>query len=460
MLAMNIFNAWFFRKPHRRQGFFILPFLLSLLFFLTFSSLAPSVSHAKPSRVDTLLDRGEISEAIAIVETGWKKDYQNFYRQRYEQQIQQTDAIAKKLSEISRQTGQNPAVIWAFSRPNDLVLLLITPDREPISFTISEANSNEIDIMATTFRREVANPRRFNSAAHKKASEQLYQWLIAPLESTLESEEIDTLLLCVGENLRSLPFAALSDGQQFLIEKYSLATIPAFSLTETTYTDIRNARVLAMGASEFQEQIPLPGVEAELAAIVPELWPGTAFLNQNFTITNLQAEREQNPVKIIHLATHAEFRSGSPDRSYIQFSDRQLSLDRLDELGWKDPPVELLVLSACQTALGDREAELGFAGLAVQAGVKTAIASLWSVSDIGTLALMSEFYQQLRNAPIKAEALRQAQLAMIRGDIRLEGATLVNSGGAIALPPNLQSSGINLAHPYYWSAFVAIGSPW
>ncbi|WP_204106317.1 MULTISPECIES: CHAT domain-containing protein [Spirulina sp. CCY15215] len=457
---MNIFNAWFFRKPHRRQGFFLLPFLLSLLFFLTFSSLAPSVSQAKPSRVDTLLDRGEISEAIAMVETGWKKDYQNFYRHKYEQPIQQTEAIAQKLLDIARETGENPAVIWAFSRPEDLVILLITPGNEPISFTIAEADSEELDIMATTFRREVANPRRVNGFAYRRASQQLYQWLIAPIKPILESQQIDTLLFCVGENLRSLPFAALHDGEQFLIEKYSLATIPAFSLTETTYTDIRNARVLAMGASEFQEQIPLPGVEVELSAIVPELWPGSAFLNQNFTIANLQAERQQDPVQIIHLATHAEFKSGAPDRSYIQFSDRQLSLDRLEELGWKDPPVELLVLSACQTALGDRDAELGFAGLAVQAGVKTAIASLWSVSDIGTLALMSEFYQQLRTAPIKTEALRQAQLAMIRGDIRLEGATLVNSGGAIELPSDLPFARVNLAHPYYWSAFVAIGSPW
>lgn len=460
MLPMNIVNAWFFRKLHRWQGVFPLLFLLSLLFSLTFSFLIPSSSHAQTSRVNTLLDRGELGATIATVERGWKKDYQNFYRQRYDQPIQSADAIAEKLLEISRQTGKNAAVIWAWSRPDDLVILLITPGREPISRIISEANSNELDIMAKTFRREVANPRRSNSAAYMRASRQLYQWLVGSIEPILESQQIDTLLFCVGENLRSLPFAALNNGEQFLIEKYSLATIPAFSLTETTYTDLSNARVLAMGASEFQEKMPLPGVEVELSAIVPEVWQGKAFLNQNFTIANLKAERQQDPVEIVHLATHAEFREGSPDRSYIQFSDRQLSLDRLEELGWRDPPVELLVLSACQTALGDREAELGFAGLAVQSGVKTAIASLWSVSDVGTLALMSEFYQQLKTAPIKVEALRQAQLAMIRGDIRFEGGTLVNSGSAIELPPNLQFGGVNMAHPYYWAAFVAIGSPW
>ncbi|MEM9543549.1 MAG: CHAT domain-containing protein [Cyanobacteria bacterium P01_E01_bin.42] len=457
---MNIFNVWLFRNKQRWQGLFVLPFLLSLLFFLTFSSLFSNSSHAQESRVDTLLDRGKISEAIATVEAGWKKDYQRFYRQRYQQQIQDTDEIAQKLTEISQQTGKNPAVIWAWSRPGDMVLLLVTSRGEPISRIIPTADRNEVDVMARTLRRETANPRRANSGAHSGAARQLYQWLVAPVASILENQQIDTLLFCVGENLRSLPFAALYDGEQYLIEKYSLATIPAFSLTETTPADLRDARVLAMGASEFQEQMPLPGVEVELSAIVPELWQGKAFLNQSFTVANLQEQRQENPAEIIHLATHAAFKSGAPNRSYIQFSDRQLSLDRLDELGWRDPPVELLVLSACQTALGDREAELGFAGLAVQAGVKTAIASLWSVSDVGTLALMSEFYQQLKTAPIKAEALRQAQLAMIRGDIRLEGGKLVNSGGAIDLPSDLISGQINLAHPYYWSPFVTIGSPW
>lgn len=457
---MNIFNVWFFWNKQRWQGFFLLPFLFSLLFFLTFSFFLSSLSQAQESRVDAFLDRGNLSEAIATVETGWKKDYQSFYQQKYEQQIQQTDEISQKLTEISQQTGKKPAVIWAWSRPGDIVILLITPGREPISRIIPEADRREVDIMARTFRREVANPRRVNSGAHKGASRQLYQWLIDPIESILENQQIDTLLFCVGENLRSLPFAALYDGDRYLIEKYSLATIPAFSLTETTPANLANARVLAMGASEFQEQIPLPGVEVELSAIVPEVWQGKAFLNQSFTVANLQAQRQQDPAEIIHLATHAEFKSGSPDRSYIQFSDRQLSLARLDELGWRDPPVELLVLSACQTALGDPDAELGFAGLAVQAGVKTAIASLWSVSDVGTLALMSEFYQQLKTAPIKVEALRQAQLAMIRGDIRLEDGKLVNSGGAIDLPPDLLFGKINLAHPYYWSPFVAIGSPW
>jgi CHAT domain-containing protein len=123
--------------------------------------------------------------------------------------------------------------------------------------------------------------------------------------------------------------------------------------------------------------------------------------------------------------------------------------------------VDLLVLSACRTALGDEQVELGFAGLAVQSGVKSALASLWNVSDEGTLGLMSEFYQQLEEAPIKAEALRQAQLAMVKGKVRIKGGKLVTSEGEFPLPPELVKLGDrDFSHPYFWSAFTMVGNPW
>jgi CHAT domain-containing protein len=105
--------------------------------------------------------------------------------------------------------------------------------------------------------------------------------------------------------------------------------------------------------------------------------------------------------------------------------------------------------------------ELGFTGLAVQAGVKSAMGSLWYVSDEGTLGLMTQFYEQLKSAPIKSEALRLAQLAMLKGETRLQGGNLVTSGGSIPLPPELVKLGDkDLTHPYYWSAFTMIGNPW
>ena len=177
----------------------------------------------------------------------------------------------------------------------------------------------------------------------------------------------------------------------------------------------------------------------------------------------MKLQRSQFAYPIIHLATHGEFLPGAIDNSYIQLWNDKLQLNDLRQLGWNNPPVELLVLSACQTALGDEEAELGFGGLAVQAGVKSALASLWYVSDEGTLALMSSFYNYLDNVPIKAEALRQAQIAMLKGEARIEDGVLIFPGelGRVPLPPELSYiENRNLSHPYYWSAFTTIGSPW
>jgi len=129
---------------------------------------------------------------------------------------------------------------------------------------------------------------------------------------------------------------------------------------------------------------------------------------------------------------------------------------------YDQPQVELLVLSACRTAIGNEEAEMGFAGLAFRTGVKTALASLWKVEDNGTLGLMTAFYTQLSDRKTKAEALQKAQLAMIRGEVQVVDEQLQTSSGSFPLPPDLleQFKGKDLSHPYYWSGFTLIGSPW
>jgi CHAT domain-containing protein len=237
--------------------------------------------------------------------------------------------------------------------------------------------------------------------------------------------------------------------------------MPSLSLTDTRYESIKTKQVLAMGAAQFTEQKPLPAVPVELSAITPSLWQGKSFLNESFTLENLKTQRQRQPFGIIHLATHAVFQPGAPNNSYIQLWDSKLRLNELSQLGWNNPPVDLLVLSACSTALGNEQAELGFAGLAVQAGAKSALGSLWSVSDQGTLALMTQLYQQLKRAPIKAEALRQTQLAMLKGQMRLEGGQLLSGTKSVPLPPELAKLGNqNFEHPYFWAGFTMIGSPW
>ncbi|MBD2018748.1 CHAT domain-containing protein, partial [Leptolyngbya sp. FACHB-36] len=200
-------------------------------------------------------------------------------------------------------------------------------------------------------------------------------------------------------------------------------------------------------------------VPLELASVL-QPWVGQSFLNEAFTLNNLKAQRQQQPFGIVHLATHAEFNPGSPQNSFIQLWDTKLRLNDVRQLGLSNPPVELLVLSACRTALGDVQAELGFAGLAYQLGVRSILASLWAVDDEGTLALMSEFYPRLKQAPIKADALRQAQLAMIRKQVRIEQGELVTSTGRIPLPSDLAQSSKDMSYPFYWAAFTLVGNPW
>ena len=308
---------------------------------------------------------------------------------------------------------------------------------------------------------ETTNITRLTRNSYLAPSQQLYQWIIAPLEKDLKQLQIDTLLFSLDPGLRSLPLAAMHDGKEFLIEKYSLTLIPSFTLIDSTYASIRGGKVLAMGASQLTNQNPLPGVPAELQSIGLHHWKNQSFLNQEFTLKNLINQRQNQPYEIIHLATHADFQPGDPSNSYIQLWERKLLLSELPTMNWKTPPVELLVLSACRTAFGDKQAELGFGGLAIQAGVKSALASLWYVSDKGTLALMNGFYGNLFSSGIKAEALRQAQLDMIHGKIKIQGNKMMTRAGVLLLPEELSTNRIELfSHPYYWSGFTLIGSPW
>jgi CHAT domain-containing protein len=340
-----------------------------------------------------------------------------------------------------------------------LELLVVTAQGVPIRKPIEGVTRSQVMKVADEFRSEVTRSGRKKS--YLAPARQLYRWLVAPVEADLQARGIENVTMVMDMGLRSLPIAALHDGQQFLIEKYSVGLMPSLTLTDTRYKDIKNSQILAMGASQFVEQKPLPAVPLELSTITDSVWQGEFFLNEAFTLENLKAQRQQQPFGIIHLATHASFQAGSPSNSYIQLWDSKLRLNQLRQLGWNNPPVELLVLSACQTALGNHDAELGFAGLAVQAGVKSTLGSLWFVSDEGTLGLMTEMYQQLKQAPIKGEALRQTQLAMLKGQVYFKGSQLVTSRQSVPLSGELAEIGDkSFEHPYFWAAFTLVGNPW
>ncbi|MBD2209164.1 CHAT domain-containing protein [Nostoc linckia FACHB-104] len=420
-----------------------------------------------------------LDTAVANIEQEYTTEYKEYLGEEAKPNLEAPNTARNILQQISDATGIQPALIYVNfiptsvspaitlkqnkakiqPSPNDrLELLIVTAQGLPIRKVLPVTRSQVIGT-AQTFIKDITKSARNNS--YKDPAKKLYEWLITPLEPELQARKVNNIAFIMDAGLRSLPVAALYDGQKYLVESYSVGLMPSLSLTDTKFVDIKKAEVLGMGASEFRNQNPLPAVPTELVTITSRLWQGNFFLNESFTLTNLQKQRQQKPFGIIHLATHAEFEPGDRGNSYIQMWDSQLKMDQLRKLGWNNPPVQLVVLSSCRTAIGDKEAELGFAGFAVQAGVKTALASLWYVSDEGTLGLMSEFYEQLKKAPIKAEALRQAQIAMIKGQVRLQDGKLKTSNVNVTLPPILVELGNQeLRHPYYWSAFTLIGNPW
>ncbi len=441
-----------------------------------------------PTVQDTTLATGPM---LGTFESSWTDEFKNYLepdlvaREPVAREINLAEAQAI-LTRVGTTTGAKPALLYVRFAPQptlkpdrtsvdrrssvtvvneeQLEILLVTDSGEPLRLAVPVAR-NQVLKVAQRFRNAVADPSQTFTRSYLRDGQQLYRWLIAPIEAVLQQRDIQTVAFVMDSGLRFIPLAALHDGQRFLVEKYSVGLMPSLSLTDTRIADLKGSTILAAGASQFAEQTALPAVPLELASIKTR-WQGRSLLNEDFTLDNLRRQRQLQPFGIVHLATHGEFRPGAVGQSYIQLSDRRLRLNQLRQLGWNDPPVNLLVLSACRMALGNDEAEqgfaeLGFASLALQAGVKTALASLWSVSDDGTSGLMAEFYEQLYRSPLKAEALRRTQISMLKGNVRIEGGKLVWSGGSADLPPELADLGDRpLTHPYYWSAFTMIGSPW
>ena len=370
--------------------------------------------------------------------------------------------VAAKANETDSKSDNQSAPI-ANSKTNlkDVEITLVTAKgrfrkRLPI-------DGEKLLATARAFRQEVVNPLRTHTKTYLPASQQLYKWLIEPIRSDLRSQGITNLVFVPETGLKAIPYTALHDGKQFLIEQYSVGLMPSLGLTQTTYQDLRGSDLLALGISQpTQGQTPLPMVGTEMSAI-GQLWSHqVSYGNAQATLDTLRTARQRTPFRIVHLATHANFTTGSVQDSYIQLWDDRLKLNQIKQLNWNNPPVELLVLSACRTALGDRTSELGLAGLAVQTGVKTTIASLWSVDDAATMLLFSQFYSALRTSPIKAAALRQAQIKLLRRQIVVNDGKILglSQNLRLTLPEGVRVSDPDFQHPYYWAAFTLVGNPW
>jgi CHAT domain-containing protein len=432
-------------------------------------------------------------EGIFSLDVAFGAEFANYLGVKAANTLRSAADVQALLQNIYKQTGRKTAIVyWVLDQIN-LSIVMLTPGipqgvaqnqgvtvasvdlatglvQQPKTASlvyrgVPSARRDEVFRVISRFRNQLSDRRLVGGKEYLKDAQTLYRWLIEPIEPELQAQGIDTLLVVPDRGIRLLPLAALHDGKQFLIEKYNLAITPSINLIATQYRPLQGAQVLAMGASTFANESPLPSVPTELKTIT-SLWPGQYFLNQDFTPERLIQERKAVQFRMVHLATHATFKPGDLRDSYIVFgNNRNLPVTQVPQLSLKG--VELLTLGACRTLIGDSSdptVEFGFAGLAVKTGVQTAVASLWNVDDTSTFALMAEFYTNLQSTPIKAEALRQAQLALLRGQTKVEGPQLrlvTRSGQSIPLPSELaQVKGLDFSHPYFWSGFSMIGSPW
>ncbi|HZK81703.1 MAG TPA: CHAT domain-containing protein, partial [Humisphaera sp.] len=370
-------------------------------------------------------DMRQARSAVELLKSAELEDYfQDKCAQLYKEQQQDIDALARQYK---------AAIVYIIPLADRTELLVTLPDglrrfRSPV-------NSNHLAKTVHEFR-EMLEKRTTNE--YRIPARQIYDWLIAPVAAELKRQNVKTLVFVPDGALRTIPMAALIDEKgKFLIESYPVAVTPGLSLMPPQPIDRQDTIVLRTGLSMSKQGFPeLDFVPGELARI-GHLYGGKNLLNRTFTAANVTRAMQNTPYTIVHIASHGEFR-GDSKRTFLLTFDNRINLHDLEMLiepsKFAGRPVELLMLSACQTAKGDDRAALGLAGVAVKAGARSAVATLWSVNDEASSQLVNAFYTQLHDHPdiSKAEALRRAQMKIIAGKI--------------------------YSHPAYWSAFLLIGN--
>lgn len=330
----------------------------------------------------------------------------------------------------------------------------------------------ELAAAVSQFRTLLENPRS-DRAQLQQVSQKLYGWLIAPLRSQLDANQIQTLVFSLDRSTRYMPLAALFDGKQYLAERFTLSTILTAGLTDTSdklSPNPRDTSVLGLGLSNPVPGFsPLPNVPKEIDAIVRSqdsdprgIFQGSAYLNQDFT---LKAFNNLIDYRILHIATHGKFVSEDPEQSFLLLGDgkplRVPDIRKLADLG----NIHLAVLSACETAKGGQDREgIEVAGLSyyfLTQNVKSVLASLWLVNDASTALMMQRFYHHLATGKLtKPEALRQAQLDLLRGDLKATDSS--GRSDIIPVTPIIASgrgsTTPGFSHPYYWAPFILIGN--
>ena len=345
----------------------------------------------------------------------------------------QDECVARlqaKQKAIDR-VADNTAVLYPiFLRDRVEVLLSLPTGMRQVVLPVSPRQLAE---ESHEFRRKLEKRSTHEYLPH---AQRLYEWLFRPLEAQLAAQRIDTVVLIPDGALRGVPLAALHDGKDFLVRRYAFATAPGLSLIEPKPIAHQAPAILLSGLSEsVQDFPPLPFVNEEIDSL-RRLTGGRVLRDAEFRLQNLERELTRQPYTVVHIASHGYFDS-DPRKSFLLTFEGKLSMNALERYmkltRFREDPVELLTLSACRTAAGDDRAALGLAGVAVKAGARSALATLWFINDQASSRLVVDFYVQLTRPGVsKVKALQAAQQRML-ADPRYR-------------------------HPGYWSPFLLIGN--
>ena len=388
------------------------------------------------------------------------------------QQIQQTApqqnltlSAYKDLQTRLNRLGKRIALFYTLVLDDRLELVLLPPGKPPIRRSVA-IKRTELEKMIQTFRQDLQDP---NSQV-KETAQKLYSQLIKPIESELQQADVQSIIYAPDGQMRYIPLAALYDGKKWLTERYQINYLTALALTKLEPESTNVPRVLAGAFTQGNYSVQAGGqtfnfqglrfAKTEVEGLGKAIPNTTKLFDKAFNRDAILSQIKN--YSIVHMATHAVFVKGAPENSFILMGDgNRINLKEIEE--WKLPDVTLVVLSACQTALGGELGNgleiLGFGYQLQRTGVRASIASLWEVSDGGTQTLMDALYAGLKSGKMtKAEALHQAQVALITGKNQSSGKTRTS----VRLTPGNSGQNApisrNLSHPYYWSPFILIGN--
>lgn len=375
-----------------------------------------------------------LKQARQVIQALQQAELNDFFR------LNCGDVKPEQIDTLADRANPATAAFYTFFLKDRFEVILKLPQQETLLHYTTFIPQNTAENTLHALEQNLLDVTRAERV--RELSQEVYKWLIEPAENQLDESGIQTLIFVLDNPLRNIPMGVLYDGKnkKYLIEKYAIAVNPDLQLLSPQPLEQVGLNTLIGGLSQkpqFAEEFlfpPLENVRSELNKI-KSLVPSVELFNETLTETNLKAQINNGRFSVVHLATHGQF-SSDPEETFILLSDKLLKLKDWESLLQAGDPsrstsIELLVLSACETAAGDERAVLGLAGIAVKAGAQSTLATLWSVLDPSAASFMGQFYRELKKPNMtKAKALQIAQLSLLKEDRR----------------------------PYFWAPYILVGN--